>query len=119
MCKCHSNSTKALHVMKIPTSDKWLLPPITPWLKMPGQYRAFRQQSTTVSFSDPTTSQDVHKEPCPKCRYIFLQGRVIKVGIQNLVMVKLTQIKSTEENADLTDGPSSINGLISRCPRDA
>ena len=71
-CLCSANATKATNVMKFPTSDKWLLPPITPCPEKPDQYQTFRQQATALSFSKPDQHmKGVFNESCPKCRYVF------------------------------------------------
>lgn len=71
-CLCSANATTSTNVMKLPTSDKWLLPPIMSCPEKPDQFTTFRQQSTALAFSKPDQHmKGVLKESCPKCRYVF------------------------------------------------
>lgn len=103
-CECNSNATKATEVMKIPTSDKWLLPPITPCPERPGQYRTFRQQSTALSFSYPDQHmKDVLNEACPKCRYVF---RSESDQVRHIKLVHGgARAMSAEADVDNTENP--------------
>ena len=44
-CDCTTVEMSAKNVMKLPNSDRWLIPPITPDPENPGHYMTFRQLS--------------------------------------------------------------------------
>ena len=68
-CVCQKTDVDATEVFKIPTCDRWLLPPITPDPKFPGHYLVFEQLGTNLLFSDP--DQHITKSSngsCTTCR---------------------------------------------------
>ena len=105
-CLCSASATKATNVMKFPpTSDKWLLPPITPCPEKPDQYHTFRQQARALSFSKPDQHmKGVFNESYPRCRYVLTsesdQVRHIKLvhgGTRAMASVGM-ELRSLEVN---------------------
>lgn len=91
-CKCMETGIQATDVMKIPYSDRWSLPPITPDPENPGHYKTFRQQLPSLVFSQPDEHlKEVMIESCSKCKYVFTSGidrnkhaKLVHGGVRNM-----------------------------------
>ena len=71
-CDCTTVGVSAKNVMKLPNSDRWLIPPITPDPENPGYYMTFHQLSKALAFSSPDQHmKSVMNTSCGKCRNVF------------------------------------------------
>ncbi|XP_062518097.1 uncharacterized protein LOC134193289 [Corticium candelabrum] len=71
-CKCMTNGLSATSVNKVPCSDTWCLPPVTPDTDNPGHYLTYRQTLSALCISKPDQHlKDVMTDRCPRCRYVF------------------------------------------------
>ena len=52
-CDCTTVEMNGKNVMKLPNSERWLIPPITPDPENPGHYMTFRQLSKELAFNSP------------------------------------------------------------------
>ena len=67
-----TNGLSATTVNKVPCSDTWCLPPITPDTDNPGHYLTYRQTLSAFCISKPDQHlKDVMTDRCPRCRYVF------------------------------------------------
>lgn len=70
-CVCQQTSVMATEVWKIlPSSDRWLFPPITPDASHPGHYMCLKKQLLSLTFSAPDEYVSCASNgSCDKCRY--------------------------------------------------
>ena len=71
-CVCMENAVEATRVWQLPTSPKWLFPPITPDPEHPGHYMTLNQLATTPHehISSPDQHLSVESRSCNMCRSV-------------------------------------------------
>jgi hypothetical protein len=67
-CKCMTSGLPSMNVNKVPYSDTWCLPPITPDRDNPGHYLTYRQMMSTLCISKSDQHlKDVMTDQCARC----------------------------------------------------